>query len=112
MAPRGASANGRVGRIRVLMAIGEGPEGQHRISVFRGQLRTLGLSEGQNIWIEYRWAGGDGAKVQAFAKELVSLKPDVILANATVAAKALKEATSDVPVVFVLVSDPVGDGLV
>src|SRR5262249_18885246 len=62
--------------------------------------------------IETRWAAGDSAKVQAFANELVSSNPNVILANATTVARALQAHTSDIPVVFVLVSDPVGDRLV
>ena len=102
----------RMGRVGVLMAIAENEEGRSRIAAFRDGLRALGRIEGRNLQIEARWAAGDAAKVQAFADELVKLKPDVILANATTVTRALQAHTSDIPVVFVLVSDPVGDGLV
>jgi putative ABC transport system substrate-binding protein len=99
-------------KVGVLMAIAENEEGRSRIMAFREGLRDLGRAEGQNLEIEVRWAAGDVAKVQAFADELVNSKPDVILANATIAAKALQARTRDIPIVFVLVSDPVRDGLV
>jgi putative ABC transport system substrate-binding protein len=102
----------RMRRIGVLMAIAENEEGRSHIAAFRDGLRASGRVEGRNIQIETRWAAGDVAKVGAFANELVKSKPDVILASGTTATKALQARTSDIPVVFVLVSDPVGDGLV
>ena len=73
----------RMRRIGVLMAIAENEEGRSRIAAFRDGLRALGRIEGRNLQIEARWAAGDAAKVQAFADELVKLKPDVILALST-----------------------------
>jgi putative tryptophan/tyrosine transport system substrate-binding protein len=102
----------RMRRVGVLMAIAENEEGRSRIAAFREGLRALGRVEGRNIQIEVRWTAGEVAKVQAFANELVKSKPDVILANASIVARALRAHTSDIPVVFVLVSDPVGDQLV
>jgi putative ABC transport system substrate-binding protein len=102
----------RMRHIGVLMVIAENEEGRARIAAFRDELHRLGRVEGRNIQIEARWAAGDKVKLQDFAKELVSLKPDVILANTTPAARALQQHTSEIPVVFVLVSDPVGDRLV
>jgi putative tryptophan/tyrosine transport system substrate-binding protein len=102
----------RMRRIGVLMAIAENDEGRARIAAFRDELHRLGRVKGRNIQIEIRWAAGDEAKLQDLAKELVSLKPDVILANATPAARALQQHTSEIPVVFVLVADPLGDRLV
>jgi putative ABC transport system substrate-binding protein len=99
-------------RIGVLMAIAESEEGRSRLAAFREELHALGRVEGRDINIQAWWSAGDLAKVQAFADELVKLKPDVILANATTATKALQARTNDIPIVFVLVSDPVGDGLV
>jgi putative ABC transport system substrate-binding protein len=111
--PLAARAQGdRVRRIGVLMAIAENEEGRARIAAFREGLQAFGRVEGRDIQIEARWAAGDVAKVQALANELVKLKPDVILANATTVTRALRAHTSDIPVVFVLVSDPVGDQLV
>jgi len=99
-------------RVGVLMAMAENEEGRARIAAFRDELHRLGRVGGRNIQIEIRWAAGDEAKLQHFAKELVSLKPDVILANTTPAARALQRHTSEIPAVFVLVADPVGDRLV
>jgi putative tryptophan/tyrosine transport system substrate-binding protein len=102
----------RMRRIGVLMAIAENEEGRARIAAFRDELHRLGRVEGRNIQIEIRWAAGDEVKLRDFAKELVSLKPDVILANTTPAARALQQHTSEIPLVFVSVADPVGDRLV
>ena len=111
--PAGAQQPERMGRVGVLMAIAENEEGRSRIAAFRDGLRVLGRIEGRNLQIEARWAAGDATKVQAFADELVKLKPDVILANATTVTRALQAHTSDIPVVSAyMVSDPVGDGLV
>src|SRR5262249_54783 len=95
----------RLRPIGMLMPIPENEEGRSRCAAFRDGLRALGRAEGRDIQIETRWAAGDSAKVQAFANELVSSNPNVILANATTVARALQAHTSDIPVVFVLVSD-------
>jgi putative ABC transport system substrate-binding protein len=107
-----AQQSERTRRIGVLMAIADNEEGRARIAAFRDELHRLGRVEGRNIHIEIRWAAGDEAKLQDFAKELVSLKPDVILANTTPAARALQLHTNEIPVVFVFAADPVGDRLV
>jgi putative tryptophan/tyrosine transport system substrate-binding protein len=86
------------------------PEAQRRVVAFRDGLQKLGWVEGRNIRFEYRWTRARDP--QAFAEELVSLKPDVVLANSTPPLKALKRATRTIPIVFVAVSDPVGDSLV
>ena len=62
--------------------------------------------------IDYRWAAQDTVRIRAFAKELVELQPDVILARTTPVTAALRNETRTIPIVFVIVSDPVGDGLV
>ena len=110
--PLAARAQERMRRIGVLMAIGESAEGQARLAALRGGLRRLGRVEGRNLQLETRWAAGDNERVQSFARELVNRKPDLIVANTTVAARALQQQTRDIPIVFVLVSDPVGDGLI
>lgn len=79
---------------------------------FREGLRTLGYIEGQNIQIEHRIAEGHLEALAALAQELVRIKVDVIVAPSTPAARAAKEATTSIPIVFVGVSDPVGSGLV
>jgi ABC-type uncharacterized transport system substrate-binding protein len=103
----------RVRRIGVLAAYAENdPEAQVRVVAFRQALQGLGWTEGRNIAMEYRWGAGDAGRARTFVAELVSLKPDVILAHGTPALTALYEATRTIPVVFVSVIDPVGAGTV
>jgi putative ABC transport system substrate-binding protein len=98
-------------RIGVVVAYAESdPEAQTRVIVFRQALGGLGWIEGRNVAMEYRWGAGDADRARAFATELVSLKPDVILAHGTPAVTALRAATRTIPVVFVSVIDPVGAG--
>jgi putative tryptophan/tyrosine transport system substrate-binding protein len=75
-------------------------------------LSQMGWASGRNVQIIERWAGGDIDRVGPLAKELVALQPDVILAAGTPAAVALQRETRTIPVVFVVVTDPVGAGLV
>jgi len=99
--------------IGVLAAYGESdPEAQARVAAFRQGLEGLGWKEGHNIQMEYRWGAGDPDRARTFASELVSLKPDVILAHGTPALTALHGVTRTIPVVFVSVIDPVGAGYV
>jgi len=101
----------RMRRIGVVVAYAESdPEAQTRVTVFRQALGGLGWIEGRNVAMEYRWGAGDADRARAFATELVSLKPDVILAHGTPAVTALRAATRTIPVVFVSVIDPVGAG--
>jgi putative ABC transport system substrate-binding protein len=76
------------------------------------ELRALGWREGENLQIEWRFADGDPAGLPRGATELVSLRPDVLIGFGSSEAKALKAATSDIPIVFMVSSDPVGYGLV
>ena len=94
------------------MVIADDLEGEARIAVFRQALQALGWSEGRNIQFIYRWSGGDVAHARQFAKELLSLRADVILANSTPIAVAVRETTRTTPTVFVQVSDPVTAGVV
>jgi putative ABC transport system substrate-binding protein len=111
--PARAQQGERVRRIGVLMGYAEGdPEAQKRIGAFRQALAKTGWVVGGNLQIEYRWANADVERIEQFAKELVDLKPDVILANTTPVTAALHRQTSTLPVVFVIVSDPVGAGFV
>jgi putative ABC transport system substrate-binding protein len=96
----------------VLMGIADDLEGQARIAVFRLALKALGWSEGRNIQFIYRWSGGDVAHARRFAKELIDLRSDVILANSTPIAAAVRETTHTTPTIFVQVSDPVTAGVV
>ena len=108
-----AQQRGQVARIGVLMsAAANDPEGQARITAFRQALQKLGWTEGQNVRIDVRWAGGDAALDRKFATELVALTPDVILATASQTVAALQAVTQTVPIVFAHAVDPVGAGFV
>ena len=100
-------------RIGVLMGISESDlPAQAYIMAFRDGLQKLGWMEGRNIQIDYRWGAGDIGRTQTFAKELVDLKPDLLLGHTTPATAALQNETRTIPIVFVVVSDPVGSRFV
>jgi ABC-type uncharacterized transport system substrate-binding protein len=99
-------------RIGVLMGLPEDdPETKARVVKFRQELERLGWAEGRNIHIETRFAPA-GAQAQVLAKELVDLRPDVLLAHSAQVAGALHRQTRAIPIVFVNVSDPIGAGFV
>ena len=77
-----------------------------------GQLKELGWTEGRNLRIDYRWAAGNAEQMQASAKELVAQHPDVIFCRGTPVTAALLKQTRTIPIVFVMVSDPVGERFV
>ena len=81
-------------------------------AAFAKALQELGWTDGRNIRIEYRWAGADVGAMQSLAKELVSLQPDLIVGHTTPVVAALQRETKTIPIVFVVVSDPVGSGFV
>jgi len=87
-----------------------GPVGQSEVKAFQGALAKLGWAEGSNLRTEVRWGAGDADKVRTFAKELVDLRPDVILSQTTVVTDALARETKTIPIVFVTVGDPVASG--
>jgi putative tryptophan/tyrosine transport system substrate-binding protein len=100
----------RIGMLQPLAA--NDPEAQLRVSTFRQRLEELGWRDGYNVWIDYRWALGDPARIRALAAELVNLKPDAILGASTPVVAALQAETTTVPIVFVQVIDPVAAGFV
>jgi putative ABC transport system substrate-binding protein len=85
---------------------------QARYSAFRDALRELGWTDGRDLRMEVRWAGGDLNRLRADAAELVKLAPNVILSHGTSAIATLKAATQSIPIVFVIVNDPVAQGYV
>jgi len=90
----------------------EDPVTQIRLAAFRHELERLGWAEGRNTAIDQRFGAGRSDLYPSVAKELVALKPDVILAHSTLIATALQRETQSIPIVFVEVSDPIGAGLV
>jgi len=88
------------------------PEGHAWVAAFRERLQKLGWAEGRNIRIVTRWATPNVEAMQRFAKELVALQPDLIFTSSTPATAAILQETHIIPVIFVLVADPVGSGYV
>jgi putative ABC transport system substrate-binding protein len=112
LAARAQSAD-RMRRIGVLMSTtADDPEGQARIAAFQQGLQQFGWAIGHNVRIDSRWPAGDPERFRRYAAELVALSPDVILATGSAAAAPLLQATRTVPIVFVIVPDPVGAGFV
>ena len=104
-----AQQQGKVWRIGILAQL-SGPN--TNIEAFLEGLRSLGYVEGRNLSIEYRWAAGTRGRLPDMAAELVRLKPDIIVAQATGPVAAAKSATSTIPIVMTGASDPVGSSLV
>src|ERR1700742_4520157 len=103
----------KVTRIGVLMGIGESdPEAGPRAEALEGGLRELGWTKGRNLELDYRWTAGDADSAGRFAKEIVDLKPDLLVVHSTPCVKALQQLTTTIPMVFVLVADPIGSGFV
>jgi putative ABC transport system substrate-binding protein len=104
----------RMRRIGVLMCYPENDlEGPASFAAFRERLEKLGWVEDRNIRFDTRWATPEDAEARRrFAKELVALQPDLILSAVTPTTAALLELTRTIPIVFALVSDPVGSGFV
>jgi putative tryptophan/tyrosine transport system substrate-binding protein len=103
----------RMRRIGVLMYKAEiDPEGMALVSAFRQGLAESGWIDGRNLHMDVRWAAGNFVGMRALAKELIDLQSEVILAEATPSAVALRLETQTIPIVFVLVVDPVEQGLV
>ena len=88
------------------------PDAQARAAAFVQALQQFGWTEGRNVRIDSRWAAGNAADTRKYASELAALAPDVILATGSSALAPLLQATKTVPVVFVIVPDPVGAGFV
>jgi putative ABC transport system substrate-binding protein len=103
----------RMRRIGVLSNIAEDdPQMKARFGAFRQGLEKLGWSEGRNVRIDTRFGAADAEQMQARAKELLALQPDVILANSAAVIRVLQQVNRTIPTVFVAVSDPIGAGLI
>ena len=113
--PLAASAQQRdqMRRIGVLMTRkADDPEGQKQLAALRQGLLELGWSEDKTLHIETRWTIADAAEALRFAQELIGLKSEVLVAQGTPSLVAARQVTSTIPIVFVSVADPVGQGFV
>jgi putative tryptophan/tyrosine transport system substrate-binding protein len=103
----------RMRRIGVLSGNDDNdPEAKGWLYGFTRGLAELGWTDGRNVRVDVRWASGSADRMRAFAKELVDLQPDVILAMGTPATAALQRDTRTIPIVFAGVPAPVGEGFV
>jgi putative ABC transport system substrate-binding protein len=108
-----AQQGDRVRRIGVLIGLGENdPLAKTVVSTFTQALADLGWTDGRNVRMDLRFAGGDTNRMQALAQELVVLQPDTVLATSTPATVALQRETRTIPIVFANVGAPVTSGIV
>jgi putative tryptophan/tyrosine transport system substrate-binding protein len=111
--PVHAQQSAPVRRVAILFGLAESDrEAQSWFDLFRQTMQGFGWIEGRNLIIHYRWTAGDPERAKYFADELVNAKPDALFATNTVTLSALQQRTATIPVVFVQVSDPVGNGFV
>ena len=109
----GAQQTVQVRRIGVLMAFAESnPTAQAWLAAFRDGLAKLGWTEGRNLRVDYRWATTDAKLIEQSAKDLVALAPDLILSSSSPTTAALQQQTRTIPIIFAIVTDPVGQGFV
>jgi len=99
-------------RLGVLIGSKWEPDGQARATALVQGLGALNWHEGSNLRIDWRWAGGDTALYERYAAELVSLHPDVLLAQGSLPITLLRRHTNTIPIVFMIVADPLGQGFV
>ena len=112
MAACGAQPEG-IRRVGLLMGLeADNPEGQSELKALRQAFQELGRIDGRNLQLEIRWSGGEPDRIQASARELVTLPCEVIIARSTPATAALMRETRTIPIVFAYVGDPIGSGFV
>jgi putative tryptophan/tyrosine transport system substrate-binding protein len=108
---RGQQPTEKTKTIAVLMGFGETDSNAQRlVSAFREGLLKVGWAEGLNLRLELRWGAGDPERMRVFAQELVERRPDLILAQTTPVLRAVVHDTKTIPIVFAVVSDPIGGG--
>ena len=112
--PLGARAQQgeRIRRVGMISGIADEAGTRARLAAFLPALQRLGWTEGRNVQFEYRWGNGDTETLRKDAAELAALAPDVIVATGGATTTYMLQATHTVPIVFVIVPDPVGSGFV
>jgi putative ABC transport system substrate-binding protein len=100
-------------RITLIIANGEDdPQGQERVRAFRDSLRETGWKDGSNVSVQVRWLAQNPDRTMAYANEVIQSPPDVVVVNGTPGLSALHRLNALIPIVFVVVVDPVGAGFV
>jgi putative ABC transport system substrate-binding protein len=112
LAARGQQGGGGRRIVALMSMAADDPEAQPRVAAFESGLRELGWLDGRDLRIEYRWVASDSDLLRRNAAELARMPPDLILATSTPVMAALREQGLSVPIMFVQVTDPVGQGLV
>jgi putative ABC transport system substrate-binding protein len=108
-----AQDGGEPRRVGVLSSLGESdPEARSMAASFHHALQEAGWIDGRNVRIEHRWAAGSVERLEAFAKELVGWRANVIVAHTTPSVIALRKETATIPIVFAQISDPIGAGFI
>jgi putative tryptophan/tyrosine transport system substrate-binding protein len=103
----------RMHRIAVLTALSaDDPETKANMAEFRRELERRGWLEERNLHIDYRFATGDREQLTSMARELITLQPDVIVAQATEVTAAVVQQTRTIPIIFNNASDPIGSGFI
>ena len=112
-AARAQQPAGKPRRLGVILPYREGdPQSRARTDALRATLREVGWIEGRNLQSIYRWDATEPERIRAHARDIVGLEPDLIVANSTPVATAVLRETRTIPIVFVSVTDPIGQGLV
>ena len=108
-----AQDGGEPRRVGVLSSLGESdPEARSMAASFHRALQEAGWIDGRNVRIEHRWAAGSVERLEAFAKELVGWRANVIVAHTTPSVISLRKETATIPIVFAQISDPIGAGFI
>jgi putative ABC transport system substrate-binding protein len=111
--PAAARAQQSMRRVAVILSRFEtDPLGQGQLNAFLEGFKKLGWTDGHDVRIDVRWAGGSAERMREIAEEFVALKPDVIVVSGSPALAALKRATSKIPVVFAGINEPVEQGFI
>jgi putative ABC transport system substrate-binding protein len=111
MAARSAQQSKNIPTVGVLWHAGSAEEEDVYLTVLVKTFNDLGYIEGKNIHLDHRFPAENPERFRTLARELVEAKPDIIIAVTLLGALELKKATSTIPIVFVLVPDPIGSGL-
>ena len=102
----------RMKRVGMVVGMTNDLEGQVRVLTFKQRLRELGWVEGQNLRLDVRWSAGDLDRMHAQAKELIALEPDVLVGASLPVVATLQRMTQSIPIIFLVVPDPVRNGFV